>query len=276
MTLSALVDTYRAYRDVCRSTVDQYRYCVLSYSRFLQREAQLTDLNPLLVNQWLEWLCDNGSKRTANSRRMEMLTLWNLAADLDLAPRPKMVRTIKFAEHRIDVLTCQQIVELRSEILKLKNKYNGYFRRDLLFTLVQATLETSLRIGDLLSIEWPWILAQHGRFEWIQAKTGRRRRVEFSQALLARIQAWHAPSGLTWPFGSRNTPSRWLSVCSSRLGFDVTFTTLRKTAITDVERQRPGTGWLFAGHASPDTTRTWYIDHTKIDVPRPRFEIDED
>lgn len=277
MHLEEFLSVYAAYRDVKPSTVDQYRYAVLSFSRFLERPARFEDLQPLIVNRWLQWMSLKGSKHTAKTRRMELVTLWTLASDLGHVEPPRMIRTVRVPDMAIDIVTRDELERLRHVIRGLRGKYNGYRRSDMMRTLVQATLETAMRIGDLRSLEWEWMLSHRGRFnlvEVVQGKTSRRRRVRFSNALIDDIASWHGASGLTWPFGSPYTPQHWMRQCATKVGFDVTWTKLRKTAITDVESQRPGTGWLFAGHASPETTRKWYTDYSRVDVPRPRFEHD--
>jgi len=47
-----------------------------------------------------------------------------------------------------------------------------------------------------------------------------------------------------------------------------------KPAITSVERQAPGIGWIFAGHKSPATTQQWYIDAERAyaAIPRPDYQ----
>ena len=274
MQLDEFLAIYAAYRDVKHSTIEQYRYVVVSYSRFLERPATMRDLEPLSVNRWLQWLSANGSKFTAKSKRMELITLWNLAAQLGHVEPPKMIRHVRTPEVAVDVLTDEQLASLRRAAHEATGEYNGYRKSDILRTLIQATLETAMRIGDLTSIEWDWMRSHRGRFELVervQGKTSRRRRVCFSDALIDDIAKWHGTGGLTWPFGSKRTAQEWLANCGERAGVRVTWTKLRKTAITDVERQQPGTGWLFAGHSSPETTRKWYTDWSKIEVPKPRF-----
>lgn len=260
MTLDDFVGTYADFRPIRPSTESQYRYCVLSLERFLGRPATLADLTPEIVNPWLRHLAASGSVYTAHSRRCTLLSIWRLAAELGHIDPPRRVRRVKRPEHLIDAISAEQCRELVAATAGLRSKFRGYCWRDLMRTWIVAALETALRPGDMLSLQWSQLSATGGRFALIQQKTGKARRVAFSQSLMRDIGTWHKPTGLVWPI-SRQSAGRRIKLVGERIGLaGLTHTDLRKAAITDVERQCPGAGWIFAGHASPATTQSWYID----------------
>lgn len=59
---------------------------------------------------------------------------------------------------------------------------------------------------------------------------------------------------------------------AAQIGLAVTPQQLRRSSISEVERQRPGAGHRHAGHTTDGTTQRWYFDHEYIygDVRGPR------
>lgn len=275
MTLDAFLKMYYALiRDVRDSTIDQYGWCVLSFSKFLGRPALLSDLRHDVVSAWIKWLCGRGSKETAKSRRMTLLSIWSAATALGYAPaRSGVVRPVKVPNRVVRSLTTEQCADVMSETRKLRGRLFRCRKAPYMTTLVRATLETSMRQSDLHILEWPDVVACHGTLQLVQIKTGVRRWAFMSRELLNEIAAWHGPHGLIWPRGERGTIGKILQKIGLKLGIRLTHTRLRVAAITDVERQQAGAGWIFAGHASPATTRTWYTDFDRVadSIPRPTF-----
>lgn len=272
MFLSQFLDSYAIYRDVEESTIQQYRYVVKCFSQFLGREANLDDLKVELVNDWIKSIKGRLSPHTCKSRRMTILVIWNLATRLDLAGPPKNVRIVRTPDLLIPTLTREQVNDLRSACDRLRKMWKsvtvcGYMR-----TIVDATLETALRQSDLHRIKLSQICDRP--IHIIQKKTGYRRMAVLSETLIARILAWHNRQEFIWPAHSRTLIATRLRLLGRKLGIDnLTHTTLRKTAISDVEAQSPGTGWIFAGHRSPATTQKWYTDANQqyLGLPRTRF-----
>lgn len=269
MILSEFLDTYADFRNVKQSTLDNYRYVLLRYSKHLKRPAELSDLSDRSVNRWLRSLECTHAPDTVRSTRCTILSVWNLAAKVEpQVEPPNLIRQAPRIDTAIETINGEQIQALIVAANGMTKKYNGYRRSDYYRTLIRAILESSMRIGDLHSLEWN---DAQRPFSIVQGKTGRRRRVSFSKKLLDDMKRWHSRSGLCWPAGSPKTSGRAIASLGRSLGFHCTTTILRKTSITNVERQQPGTGWLHAGHASPETTRRWYTDWEQVKAPRPDF-----
>jgi integrase len=271
--LVEFLETYRIYREIRPSTFDQYRWCVQCFERHLGRAARLQDLTPDNVNRWLTSLRDRLSPHTAKSRRMTLLSVWNLAAQMQLAESPRLIRTVKIPQHTPEVLTPDQIRRLVDATEGLTGRYCGYRWPDLLRTWILTVAETALRPGDMLALDWAKIRRAGGSLTIVQRKTGRPRSVSLPGYIVSDVAGWHAASGPIWPARSRSVYGNRITALGRSVGIPVTHTALRKTAITDVERQRPGTAWLFAGHASPSTTQQWYISPVSAykDIPRPQL-----
>lgn len=265
---------YQQVRDVRESTIQQYSWCVLSFSKWLGRPAEIDDLGQDVVNGWIRHLTSTLSRETAKSRRMTLLSIWNAAAALGYTKaRTTGIRIVKTPAHIVRSLSSEQCHAIVDVISRLHGTLFGYPKSAYLSSLVKATLETSLRQSDLHLLEWPDVRDSGGRLQIVQFKTGVRRWVFLSQGLLREISAWHGTAGLVWPRGERGTIGRILQRVGRELNLRLTHTRLRQTAITDVERQQAGAGWLFAGHASPETTRRWYTDFDRVadGLPRPSF-----
>jgi integrase len=271
MLLIDFVGTYADYRPIRPSTEAQYQYCVQSFEKHLGRRATTADLTATTVNQWLRHLTEIGSVHTAHSRRCTLLSIWRLAAELELVEPPRRVRKVVRPAHLVDAISAGQCRDLVTSSAALRGKFRGYLWRDLMRTWIVAALETSLRPGDMLRLSWSHVVESGGHLPIIQEKTGKPRRISLSQSLMKDIGTWHKPAGPIWPI-SRQSVGRRLKSLGERVGVPgLTHTDLRKAAITDVERQCPGTGWIFAGHSSPATTQGWYIDSVSAyrNIPSP-------
>lgn len=265
---------YSQVRDVRESTVEQYGWVILSFSKWLGRPAELTDLRHDVVNDWIRHITNTLSRETAKSRRMTLLSIWNCAAALGYANRrTERIRTVKTPQRIIKALTQEQCTQIMHEARKLRGTLFGYPKGPYVASLVRATLESSLRFSDLHLLQWPDVVESGGKFQIVQRKNGVRRWVFFSSELLAKIAKWHGSDGLVWPRGDRATVGKILQKIGRNLGIRLTHTRLRVAAITDVERQKPGSGWHFAGHADPTTTSKWYTDFDRVadGLPRPQF-----
>jgi len=273
MLLSLFLDTYAQHRDIADSTLKQYQFVILSFSRALDHPAKLSDLSADNVNGWLRSMQQAGqSPHTCKSSRMTILSVWNLATQLDMIPRHGNVRGIRTPDLIIKTLTSEQVAAIRDCCDRLRGRWHkltiaGYMR-----TFVDATLETSLRQSDLHRIPLSCICEQP--IQLIQKKTGYRRLAIFSESLIARILHWHNGDQLIWPRHSKTLVATRLRILGEQLKIvGLTHTMLRKTAISDVEAQAPGSGWIFAGHRSPSTTQAWYTDRQQqyCGLPKPRL-----
>lgn len=275
MTLDSFLKMYYAQaRDVRESTIKQYAWCILSFSKFLGRPALLSDLRQDAVNEWVKWLCSRGSRETAKSRRMTLLSIWNCAAALGYVNRrTEFIRTVKTPQRIVKSLTQEQCLQIMQEARNLRGRLFRCPKGQYMASLIRGTLETSLRQSDLHALEWPDVLANRGRLQIVQRKSGIRRWVFLSEDLLAKIGKWHGPDGLIWPRGDRATVGKILQQIGRKMGIRLTHTRLRVASITDVERQSPNAGWRFAGHSCPTTTQRWYtdLDMSAEGIPRPSF-----
>lgn len=240
------------------STIEQYDFTIRSFAKFVPN-PKLRDLTRENVNSWLLFLQQSGqSPETVKSKRNQIIGIWRAAFETGHTENePKRIRKIKTPDLLVKALTVDQIETLFEEISRLKRFMPNckIRRRDYLRTLTKATLDTSLRQSDLHELEWRDLQTSNGRVTIIQVKTGFRRPAVISEETLEDIRAVGYDGRYVWPAPKPDYIPRIYQ------SFGVTHTLLRKTAITRQEKKRPGTGWIFAGHRSPETTRRWYTDH---------------
>ena len=136
--LSEFLELYADYRTVRTSTIENYRYIVARLERFLGREAKLADLCDETINAWLRSMEPTHAAETIRSTRCAILSVWNLAARLQKASRPGLVRQAPKARQAIKTLTRQQVRELLEAASMLEGTYNGYRRSDYYRTLIRA------------------------------------------------------------------------------------------------------------------------------------------
>ena len=253
---------YATENDVSESTLDHYHYVTLSYARFVGSN-QLSSINRNDVNRWLVHLQNEElSPFTIQQRRISLLTIWRAAYELELLEDlPKRIRKIKTPDKVIETLSTDQINKiheisnfLRGRIPRTRILKSDYFR-----TFIQATLETAMRQSDLHALSYHEVF-HRGKRTIIQIKTGHRRQFRFSNDLIEDIDSWHPKTGNIWPRAGQQYLSKRISDLGKAIGVKLTHTILRKTAITNQEAKQVGTGWIFAGHKSPDTTRQWYTN----------------
>lgn len=278
-TLAEFLDEYTSIKDIRTGTIRQYEYVILSFRDFLEREPLMADFNRQAVNGWLKWLQDTRdfSPFTLKSRRITMLSIWRLAAELEYVdpPRSLFIRKVKLPDRQIETITIEDVHRIIALARRDRRRMRGFpWRRgDYFRSAIMAIMETSLRTSDLHRLDFTDVMKADGHFPIIQVKTGHRRWVRMSDHLLDDIRSWHPGHGLIWPRVCRNMLRRELNKLGQVIGKHVTPTILRKTAITMAEQRQPGSGWIFAGHKGPETTRLWYTDADLAyrDLPAPDY-----
>jgi integrase len=265
-TIREFMAEYAMIKDVRPGTLSQYEYVLLSLADYLKRDPLISDLNRHAVNGWLVYLQQERefSVYTLKSRRMTILSIWRLAAELEYCdpPRSVFIRKIKTPDRTIDVLSMDDVRSLLDVLSQDRRKLRGYdiIRGDYLRAAAMAIMETPLRPSDLHKLDYEEVMDARGHFQIVQVKTGHRRWVRFSKHLLADIRFWHPGNGRIWPVVHRTMLTNNFRKAGLKLGLRVNHTILRKTSITLVESRHPGLGWIHAGHKSPSTTQGWYTN----------------
>jgi len=99
MFLSELLASYAAERpDLAPCTARYLGYSINNFRRFLCHEPSLSDLNKQTILAWMTWSGKEIAARSVNHHRVNIISLWNHAADLDLiSPPPKIAKTDRYS-----------------------------------------------------------------------------------------------------------------------------------------------------------------------------------
>lgn len=274
MTLNAFLDVYSRFRDCRPSTLDTYRGVLRQFAAFLGREPELTDLDETTVNDWLSHLSKKCSPFTVASRRMTILSIWNGAAKTGHAGKPGFVKTVKQPDMLVKTLTDDQVDAVLDASRSLRNAICEYRAADYMAGWITIALETSLRPSDMHKLDWDELKSRQGETRIIQHKTRYRRIVKVSEQTMMFMRTWHRKHGLVFPRPGSSTIAHTIKRIGKLAGIPwLNHTILRKTAITKVDAANPGSGWIFAGHRSPATTRRWYTDADRVaaGIPVPEY-----
>ena len=266
MTLDSLIDQYELEHDVKSSTIENYRVCKNVLEKSLGKAALLSDLTPENINRLIVWLKQNGrQKHTLQSRRRGLLVLARYAKrkrlikfDFDLVVLVRCPETPK------DVWTPEQMRELLDGVSKIPDcrlpethiKRRLYWR-----SIILAAWDTALRQSDLRSLKLEDFHSNH--FTIIQTKTGVGHRGMIRPETLEAIEAtFEGPAEnreRIWPAHRRKWFCMDFRKIVEQTSLKGTFKKIRRSSITDVELNAPGSGFIHAGHTNPNTTFKWYI-----------------
>lgn len=211
------------------------------------------------------------SPHTVKRRVGRLSTLWRAAEKRGIAP-PHMTPPRVRAPRVIIRATAPDDV---SRLVDHCRGLNGKLRRTKIPRSVYwsaytaALYETALRTSDVLQLRWQPV----GRWSLIQVKTGNPVTVAVWPETLDLLRELSRVSPNLLDVGwRREWYCRGIKRIAEKIGIDVTPQQLRRSSISEVERQRPGAGARHAGHVSDGTTKTWYFDHEYIygDVRGPR------
>lgn len=280
MLLSDLVACYRLERDVKSSTVQQLSCTVSLLSQFLERPAELSDLNDDTINRWIEWLATTNGKhgrprkrRTIFTQRNNIILVWNFACESDrLSQEPKRVKRIKLPVTLPEAWTEQQMATW----LAACDKIDGFVAsclapaRLVMRAYSLVAWDTAARACDLLhNLKWSEISAE-GALVIVQEKTGYPVLCRLRPETMAAIEELCKLSGKdeVFPFRRETLLHHWNKV-KAICGLDGTPKKIRKTRATSAEQRDRGSAPAILGHV-PGSTIAYrhYVDRLQI-LPDP-------
>ncbi|MHB1038621.1 MAG: tyrosine-type recombinase/integrase [Pirellulales bacterium] len=263
-----LAEQYATTHEMCAMRRQNMAALVERFSRWLGRQAELSDLTDSTVNRWLSALGEGQrAKATIHNNRGELLALWNDAfANCVVQHPPRRVRKIKLPRTLPTAWNEGEILRL----LAAAEEVPGWFRRSRVakgpfwVALIMTAYDTGLRQGDLLRLRRDQIDAS-GHLRTIQHKTGNEilSRVHLVPTLAA-IEATYPPRR-KFIFGGVLYASRLQRAFQQIVkaaGLVGSFKKLRKSGATAVEKETPGAATAFLGHRSPQVAAMHYVDPT--------------
>jgi integrase len=253
----------------------------------------LRDLNELELSRMLSSYSQDHSPSTVNSKRRQILTLWDAAAVQGLCRPPFRKRVPRAREYRRTPLawTKTEIEKLVTHCRRLSGQFGPIPQSMFWSSLVLFLWDTGARIGSTLAIRsTDCNLAE--RYVLLRAedsKTGMDRLHRFSEMTAAAISGhYDRRRRLIWPWECHRRTLfkyfRWI-VEDTGLQSESTMGLFHKLRRTNLSYTAAGGGIGLAqeqaGHSSPGLTQRHYIDpriahqRSSIDV-LPELDLPEE
>lgn len=264
-SLDAYARRYFETRDVCREYERDSRTTLNRFGESLGHAATLDDLHRAAYNAFADWLKSRGSVISANNRLRQLKTLWYAAFEDGLVePPPRKLKRFKEPERIVEGWSREDFGKILAEARRLPDLW-----RDRVIAALWLAWNTGARRGDLFSIKRIQ-LDRHGKLAHAQSKTGR---VIFRQLWPETIKALDYYSGPTL-LNPANIEGycRYVHRCCDRAGVPAgVFKFARRGSSSEVEKDNPGCGWKWCGHAKPGLFEKAYkVDRICGDVvPEP-------
>lgn len=282
MTIQDLFERYKIARDIEPTTIVNYQSAINVFSRWLASQGlsdiAVADIDYDVLNQFLAAYSKQASEYTVNSKRRILIALVNYF----LEPQEQTIAS-KFVTRRRTrdtrrttwtPLEVQRLIQFAGYLpgtLANGTKKADYFQR-----LLSVAWESGARRGDIARITVDDVRSQRP-FLFVQNKTRTGvvyRLSEMTTAAILRMPHVASGSRLVFPPWTKTADTRWQleaisKVCRSVMlaanlsAYDGCLKKLRRSAITRADELKPGTGYRFAGHRSPQTTITSYLDPTR-------------
>lgn len=212
MLLSQFLAQYLLARECCPNYAADLATTVRQLEEFAGKVLYLSDLSDDLVNRWLLSFEDRRSKRTIRNKRVGLCTLWRAAYNARLIEgRPERIRVIRLPQTIPVAFMREELLALVAAAESLEGTFsNGVSKRLWWASFFRAAYDTALRLGDLLSVEIPW-LWPGGYFSLVQHKTGLSHRLQLHPQTVAMINelCGDRKTGLIWPLWARREQYFW-------------------------------------------------------------------
>jgi len=223
----------------------------------------------IAANKFVDWLkSQQTSPKTQHGRRRAFGTLWIAANEAGLAPDPVPFRRIVVPKKSPVAWDFESVQRLVKAVQSDRSIWlNGIEFGTYWGSLFSAAWDSALRLGDLLEIEYSWIIQDKdgsGLLRKVQAKTLKEHCVKLhpgTMRIIADSMTQCRSRRLIWPL--KTTRRRFYEHMQTILkanGLKGSFRYFRRSAITFAEGQSPGSGQHMAGHQDARTTRESYID----------------
>lgn len=227
------------------------------------------ELNKQAANKFVDWLRSQPkTPKTQYGRRRAFGTLWIAAFEAGIAPEPEPFRRIIVPKKSPIAWNYETVCKLVNSVQDNRTDWiNGIEYGTYWGSLFSAAWDSALRLGDLLDIEFDWIIKDKtgaGLLRKVQSKTNREHYVQFSPSTMKLINISKSQSPkrrLIWP--QKTTRRRFYEQVKTIIQScdeQGTFRYFRRSSITFAESQSPGSGQRLAGHQDSRTTRESYID----------------
>jgi integrase len=230
--------------EISAGAIRQIETAIRQIERFEGRPLSVYDLDEDLLRRFLADFRATHSPATTNSRRRDLLALWQCAFDesvIDRPPRRKKVRRAKDRPRIPEAWTPEQVAAIlkasQADVIPIGGLPAPAWWRSLILTLY----DTGGRLGEVLAVESADLDVESRRVILRRTKTGRERFALIHQDTAEAIRVIYDPSRLlVWPvhFTRAGLDRRFRRILA-RAGIPyrpgVLFRTFRRTSGTLVE-----------------------------------------
>ena len=156
MFLAEVLDEVMLQRDLQPITEAQYRKSIECFSAFLQRPAEVTDLNYNSINNWLKSLKQEFEPVTIRNRKRGITVVWNYLADLGKVEHLQSRRLFcpKVVDKPVVSWTLSEFDKLVLASKKLQGTIEGMSASEFMEAWLWVGLDTAFRPSDMRLLRW--------------------------------------------------------------------------------------------------------------------------
>lgn len=188
-------------------TATLYRYTIRLFSKYLGRDALLTDLEDLTISRYVAWLIEDGrAPAGVNKERRQLCSLWNAAAKRRLVDQFPDVPPVPQPQHVPKAWTIEELWRLKISCNMQAGDYCGVPANQWWVALHLLLWDTAERISAVMQLRWGDVAG-----EWVtfRAETRKgRRKPSIKKLRLETVQALEkirSGSELVFPWPYRAT-----------------------------------------------------------------------
>lgn len=266
MTIRAYARTEYLVSHVLRkNSAYQLTRAVECFIETIGRDLPIAELSDAIVNQWLVACELKYAPRTVRRMRADILAIWRDAFDAgECAALPRRIRKIKVGKPIARAWSILEVVKLVAASEELPGRMrNGNRRSDYFAALVTGTWSTGLRKSDMFSLYRPHIRPD-GTILHTQHKTQDGHCAQLDENALHYLRRLNGDYPYEWLYAPRIFYYWWKKLKSyAGVESDGALQRLRKSATTDVVKNKRGSPTAFLGHTTP-AADPHYIDWSLI------------
>lgn len=175
ITFKHLSQLYLSYSEINNRSHNNATYYVNIIKGYFGENTEAHKIKPYHVEAFRDWLkTERKLKNSSINRYIEILSkMFNLGIDNEvLAINPvSKVKMLLEDNHKIRFLTKEEEIQLYKEL------------PDYLIPIVTTALQTGMRRGEILSLEWSQVDFELGYIEVLKTKSGKARSIPISDKL---------------------------------------------------------------------------------------------
>jgi len=194
ITLSKLINLYDSYAKNNKRSYDRDVYTLKIITEFFGENSIVQQINPKRVEDFKEYLLNQRMVKnsTINKYLRVLSKMFNLGIDNEIISKNPVAKVVKLKEdnHKIRYLTKAEEKRLFIEIEKEYEVLDRYTRKKkivqpylYLKPIIITALQTGMRKGEILNLEWDNINFEFGYIDLLKTKTNRPRKIPLSTGL---------------------------------------------------------------------------------------------